>query len=424
MAPKHSGNGAAVAAATAAGIAIGILAPPLIRRLQGAITSRLAGGDDTTQAVRAGLSSSKSVRISVSKLEAFLTDVLVSAGCSTRHAQRVASVLTFADARGIPSHGVNRLDTYLNEIEAGLVDGTADPIVSRISGSCAVIDGRNGLGAVTSELAMKTAIDLAKEHGVSVVVCHSSNHFGAAGYWAKMALDEGFIAMSFTNTSPFAVPTGARGVRAVGTNPFCMFAPAANRESFQLDMATTVVPVGKIEVMHRINKPVPSGWGVDRDGENCTDPEEICKVGGLYPLGGREETAGYKGYGLGMFVEILSSVLSGAAIGPDVQSWSVTRDGGINYGHCFIVIDPKRYVPGFELRLGDYLEKMRSLKGQVMVAGDPEKKFEKDAAENGVLLHESVATTMKSLASRFGVEPPPEFKSLDASKSKDSLYSS
>jgi LDH2 family malate/lactate/ureidoglycolate dehydrogenase len=424
MTPNKSDNSFVLATST--GIAIGILAPPLIRRIYSAITSRLAAGneEDTTQAVRAGLSSSAAVRIDQSKLDSFLSDVLVSAGCSAEHAQRVASVLTFADARGIPSHGCNRLDTYLNEIEAGLVDGKADPVVSRTSGCCAVVNGRNGLGAVTSELAMKTAIKLSKEHGVSVVVCHSSNHYGAAGYWAKMALDEGFIAMSFTNTSPFAVPTGARGVRALGTNPFCFFAPAADGDNFQLDMATTVVPVGKIEVMHRINKAVPSGWGVDRNGDNSTDPEEICKVGGLYPLGGGEETAGYKGYGLGVFVEIMSSVLSGAAIGPDVQSWSVTRDGALNYGHCFIVIDPKRYIPGFEERMSDYLGTMRNLPGNVMVAGDPEKKFEKDAAENGVLLHESVATTMKSLASRFGVAVPPEFKALDESKSKNSLYSS
>ena len=166
--------------------------------------------------------------------------------------------MTFADARGIPSHGCNRADTYINEIVAGLVDVSAEPVVTQRSGCCAVVDGRNGLGAVTSHVAMETALKLADENGVSVVVCHSSNHFGAAGYWAKMALDRGMIGMSFTNTSPYGVPTGGR-TRAVGTNPFCFFAPCASDDSFQLDMATTVVPVGKIEVMDRIGKPVPVG---------------------------------------------------------------------------------------------------------------------------------------------------------------------
>lgn len=423
MGGSSNNNSATVLAATGVGVVIGIVLPPLIRLFYSAITAPIASSqkeEDTTHAVRVGLSSTASIRLERSKLDEFLSEVLVAAGCSKSNADLVASVLSFADSRGIPSHGCNRADTYINELVAGLVDGKAEPVVSRSSGCCAVVNGRNGLGAVTSRLAMETALSLAKEHGVAVVVCHSSNHYGAAGYWAKMALDEGYIGLSFTNTSPFAVPTGGK-TRAVGTNPFCFFAPATD-DTFQLDMATTVVPVGKIEVMDRIGKPVPAGWGVDRNGSNCTDAEEICKAGGLYPLGGSEETAGYKGYGLGMFVEIMSAVLSGAAIGPDVQSWTLSRDGAVNYGHCFVVIDPARFSSGFDVRLGNYLDRMRSLPGNVKVAGDPEKEFERDAAENGILLHESVATTLKALASKYDVQVPAELEELDETKSKKSLY--
>mmetsp|Transcript_18955 Transcript_18955/g.42117 ORF Transcript_18955/g.42117 Transcript_18955/m.42117 type:complete len:427 (-) Transcript_18955:71-1351(-) len=416
---SSNSSSATVLAAAGVGVVIGIGLPPLIRRLYRTIETTIHR-KDTTHAVRAGLSSATSIRLEQSKLDSFLSDVFVEAGCSKSNADLVASVLSFADSRGIPSHGCNRADTYINELASGLVDGNAEPVVSRSSGCCAVVDGRNGLGAVTSRLAMETALSLAKEHGVAIVVCHSSNHYGAAGYWAKMALDEGCIGLSFTNTSPFAVPTGGK-TRAVGTNPFCFFAPAAN-DNFQLDMATTVVPVGKIEVLDRIGKPVPAGWGVDREGGNCTNAAEICKAGGLYPLGGSEETAGYKGYGLGMFVEIMSSVLSGAAIGPDVQSWTISRDGPVNYGHCFVVIDPARFSAGFDDRLGSYLDRMRNLPGNVKVAGDPEKEYERDAAENGILLHESVATTLKALASKYDVQVPSELEELDETKSKKSLY--
>jgi len=412
-----------------AGIALGVVLPPLLNRVHAAIANATgkakkedAAANSTTHAVRDGLLSS-SVRLEKSKLDAFLSRIFVSAGCASSHADLVASVLSFADARGIPSHGCNRADTYINEIQAGLVDASAAPIVSEISGCCAVVDGRNGLGAVTSQLAMETALRLAEEHGASVVVCHSSNHFGAAGFWAKMALDRGMIGMSFTNTSPIAVPTGGK-TRAVGTNPFCFFAPAASGESFQLDMATTVVPIGKVEVMHRTGKEVPVGWGVDRNGSDCTSGEDICKFGGLYPLGGSEETAGYKGYGLGMFIEIMCAVLSGSPdVGPDIKSWSVTRDGALNYGHAFVVINPKRFSPGFEDHLGAYLDRMRGLPGgNVQVAGDPEKEFERDAAENGIILHKEVATTLKLLAERFGVAVPEEMRRLDVLKAKPSLY--
>ena len=167
---------------------------------------------------------------------------------------------------------------------------------------------------------------------------------------------------------------------------------------------------------------MPVGWGVDGNGDDCTSGKEICLNGGLYPPGGAEETAGYKGYGLGMFVEIMCAVLSGADIGPDVKSWSVHRDGALNYGHAFVVINPKRFSPGFEDRLGSHLDRMRGLPGDVKVAGDPEREFERDAEENGILLHEDVATTLKSLAARYGVQAPAVLRKLDALKAKPSLY--
>lgn len=416
--------------ALAIGIGVGLILPPISRRVLRILNESFSSGsDETTHAVRSGLNASSAVRVHRSVLEEFVARCLVRAGAAPRHANLVASVLVYADARGIPSHGVNRTDLYANEIEAGVVDGTAVPVVEKTSGCCAVVDGRNALGAVVSDLAMKTAIDLARDQGVGLVACHKSNHFGAAGFWAQRALDEGLMGLSFTNTSPFAVPTGGM-TRAVGTNPFCCFAPAekgsddpgTKADSFQLDMATTVVPVGKIEVMDRIKKPVPVGWGVDRNGENCSDAEEICKHGGLYPLGGPEETAGYKGYGLGMFVEIFCSILSGAAVGPEVEPWVPSRKGAIRYGHCFIAIDPNRFAPGCSVRLAQYLDTMRSLPGNVKVPGDPEKAFERDADENGVLLHGPVAATLKSLAQKYGVEVPSEFDLLDTSESRGSLY--
>ena len=337
----------------------------------------------------------------------------------------MASVLCYADARGIPSHGCNRADTYVNEIAAGLVDACAEPTVERVEGCCALVDGRNGPGAVAAGLAMDTAIRLAGEHGAAVVCVRRSNHFGAAGYWANVALERGMIGMSMTNTSPMAVPTGGK-TRAVGTNPLCFFAPADGDDSFQLDMATTVVPIGKVEVMDRIGRVCPPGWGVDRNGNDCSDAREICVSGGLHPLGGGADTAGYKGYGLGVLVEVMCSVLGGSDardIGPTIRSWSARRDGPLGYAHAFVVIDPGRFAPGFGERLGGYLAGMRDLPGDVRVAGDPEREYERDAAENGILLHGNVARALKGLAARVGVEDlPGALEGLDGLGARSSLY--
>lgn len=422
------------------GIAIGLILPTFCRRFGLRSSSRSTDQQQQAQSVHAVRSSlddnnssstSTTIRIERDKLDDLVTDILISVGCSKDSARLVANVLSYADSRGIPSHGANRADTYVNEINAGLVDVKAVPVIEKCSDCCAVVSGNNTLGPVTSKVAMELAIQLASSYGVGFVVCHSSNHYGAAGYWAQMALGAGYMGLSFTNTSPIAVPTRSRA-RGLGTNPFCFMAPATTNnnnndtthdESFQLDMATTTVPIGKIEVMDRLGKPVPFGWGVDRHGADCSDGAEICKFGGLYPLGGAEETAGYKGYGLGMFVEILCSVLSGAAtVGPDVLPWTVTRGGPLNYGHCFIVIDPARFASDFEGRLGEYLDRMRNLPGEPLIAGDPEREFERDAAEKGILLHRAVATTLKALAKTYGIEVPQELESLDETKSKASLY--
>ena len=185
----------------------------------------------------------------------FLAACLTAAGAVPAHAAQAADVLAYADSRGIPSHGANRADTYANEIEAKLVDGVASPVVERSSGCTAVIDGRNALGAVVCNLAMETALRLAKEHGVGVVAARNSNHFGAAGYWANQApprrqarpeastsrldlglastmsqaLSAGMIGLSFTNTAPFAAATGGC-TRAVGAGPSCSCTSESSRD--------------------------------------------------------------------------------------------------------------------------------------------------------------------------------------------------
>jgi len=398
--------------AAATGAALAYVLPAIYRRLRPSTAA-------STHAVRGG---SSHVNVPHDELSRLVAACLEKAGTTPKHAELVASVLVYADSRGIPSHGVNRADFYCTELERGLVDGQAEPVVEKDEGCCAVVNGQNGLGAVCSARAIQLAIDKARTLGVGWVVCRGSNHFGAAGFWAQQALREGLLAFSFTNTAPFMVPSGG-STRAVGTNPICVMAPAAN-DSYQLDMATTTVPIGKVEVMDRLGKGLPRGWGVDRDGRPCTDAAEVVVGGGLTPLGGYAETAGYKGYGLGMLVEVLSAVLSGAAVGPNVPSWNAHRGKPMDLGHCFIVLDPKRFADGFDERLGSYLAQMRGLPGQVLVPGDPEREYERAAAAKGVQLHTNVAKSLRALAARLGVDEklvPAPLAQLDATAVRGSL---
>lgn len=402
------------------GVLLGLGLGVLLERLR----RRRRDGGSAGNAARSSsdvVKSGKDVNVDRAQLEGVVAACLEKAGAVAAHAALAARVLVAADCRGVPSHGVNRAEMYCGELSAGLIDGGAIPRIAQETASTANIDGCNSMGSVVSKFAMEVCIKKAKATGVGLVVCHHSNHFGIAGFWSELALREGLIGFAFTNTSPFMIPTRAN-TRAGGTNPIACYCPAGT-DSFQLDMATTTVPVGKVEVCHRKGQKIPLGWAVDASGtRSTTDPTEVMLQGGLTPLGGLEETAGYKGYGLNMMVEILCAVLSGCKlVGPDVPPWRVDRGVSVDYGHCFLCVDPEQLLPGggFQEKLAIYLARMRNLAPaeaglDVQVPGDPERHEERLAATRGVRLNENVALGVRSLAREFGCEKmlPREIRDL------------
>lgn len=315
---------------------------------------------------------------SVKEARRFMIDCLKAVDTPTEHAEAMADLLVEADYRGIFSHGMNRLGMYVNDVKAGACDAKAVPKILQETPATAWVDGQNGLGAVVGNFCMSLAIEKAKNVGVGWVCAKGSNHYGIAGMYSMMALERGLLGMSFTNTSPFMSPTRSKKA-ALGTNPLTLAAPGENGESFILDMATTTVAVGKIEMQKRKDEPIPHGWAQDSEGESTTDAFEAYDVGCLMPLGGLEITSGYKGYGLGMLVEIFCGILSGSLYGPYIRKWGSTADVA-NLGQCFIAIDPKCFAPGFECRMSDLMNYLHNMEPAdpakpVLVAGDPEKAY-------------------------------------------------
>eukprot|EP00040_Diaphanoeca_grandis_P030500 m.180316 g.180316 ORF g.180316 m.180316 type:complete len:452 (+) comp32017_c0_seq1:265-1620(+) len=407
----------------------------MIRQKRGRSSTTLTASDATSSGehvtgsigvVRAG----KTITIQRKDLQLLVSECLVKVGATIENADMVASVLVAADERGIPSHGVNRLEIYVAEIEAGLVDPKAQPFISVNDGATTTtVDGNNALGAVVSTFCTDIAIRKAKKFGTGMVACNNSNHFGIAGYYSMLAAEQGMLGLSFTNTSPFVVPTRAMPGTgtALGTNAISCAGNAANDDEFVLDMATSSVAVGKVEVYHRKGVAMPTGWGLNKFGEDTTDPASVLPSAGgaLLPLGGTEETSGYKGYALGMLIEILCGVLPNAAVGADVQPWNTQRAMPINYGHCFIVIDPQSfqsksaYTPTFQQRLKKYLDQMRALPvlptapGPVLVPGDPERAFAESSKQSGIEINIKIATSVRNIATRLNVELPLVLQELE-----------
>jgi LDH2 family malate/lactate/ureidoglycolate dehydrogenase len=346
-------------------------------------------------------------RVSEQSLTAFTSAVLCAAGVREHDAAITADVLVASDARGISSHGVARLAYYLAMIEAGMLDPRAMPTMARESATTAVIDAHNGLGQPVGVLAMTLAIEKAAAHDVGIVTVRHSNHYGIAGYYAMMALERDMIGVSLTNTHTAVAPTGGRRP-TIGTNPIAIAVPTSEAPHFVLDMATSVVPRGRLEVAGRQGTALPLGWAIDAHGAGTTSPEAGLD-GALLPLGGPAITSGYKGYGLAVAVELLSAVLPGSLYGPLVAPmWDTAAPSDL--GQFFMALNVAAFDDpvAFEARASDLLRRIKASPlaeeaTEILVAGEKEARATQEARRYGIVLDATVAAELATLAARYRV---------------------
>lgn len=350
-------------------------------------------------------------------LGSFCAGVFEQLGVPGADADIVAEVLVAADLRGIDSHGVARLKRYVDGIRDGMMVPHPNERVVAETPATANIDAGAGLGQPVSHRAMDRAIEKALKVGAGFVTVHNSNHFGIAGYYAMMALAHDCIGISMTNAAPLVVPTFGRDA-ILGTNPIALAAPAGREHPFVLDMATSTVPRGKLEVYNREEKALPLGWATDETGVPTSDAGHALDNllsrcgGGLLPLGGAGDVmGGHKGYGLALLVDVMCAVLSGAAYANLV--YPRTKDGRplpSNIGHFFGAwrLDAFRPPAEFRAAMDDLQQRLRSIpkaNGQSRVYVHGEKEFEEAErrAREGILLNPKVAADLRAIAADVGV---------------------
>jgi len=353
--------------------------------------------------------------VSEKALRRFCEQVLTKLGVPPEDARITTDVLVVADLRGVDSHGVARLGRYVTGLKEGFMKPTDQSRVIRETKATALVDGGQSLGQVVGKRAMDLAIKKARDTAVGVVAVRNSNHYGIAGYYALMAIVHNLIGVSATNAGPLVVPTFGR-TSVLGTNPISLAAPAMREKAFVLDMSTSTVPRGKVEVYNRLGNPIPHGWAVDETGRNSTDPKRVLHAlanrlgGGLLPLGGEgEELGGHKGYGLALMVDVLSGVLSGAATGLQVYA----DEKRPNVGHFFMALDPAAFRPLDEFRrdmdrLTRELKDSPKAEGQDRIYVHGEKSFartEKHRNE-GIPLGTKVVEGLQKIGMDLGVPWP------------------
>lgn len=356
------------------------------------------------------------VRIKRSGLEAFCSSVFGCLGMPGDQALDSARILVAADAAGIGSHGVARLRRYVEGMKSGTMEPDTSAVCVHRTPMSFVLDARGGIGLSISRKAMDEVIGMAETRGVAFASVRDSNHFGIAGYYARMALPRDMIGIAMTNTAALGVPTFGREAMT-GTNPIAVAVPADKEAPFVLDMATTVVTRGKIETCAREMHPMPEGWAVGTDGHSTQDPESLLrdmlfrKGGGILPLGGQGELfGGHKGYGLGVLVDIFTAIASGGVFGKSVMDSAATS---ARVCHFFgaLRIDLFREVAAFKADMDRMLRELRlsvPMEGEkeVLYAGLKEFRHERECEKYGVPIPRKVWNQLGSIARELGLQVP------------------
>ena len=242
------------------------------------------------------------------RLRGWTQEIFLKVGISRDDAALLTDSMIEANLRGVDTHGITRmLCVYVERLQKGVMSAKSNLAVVREKTSTALINCHNSIGQVGADRAMRMTIEKARQTGVAFSAVRHSNHYGMAAYWAMMALPHGMIGFSSTNAPAAMAPTGGR-TAMFGTNPFAVAIPTGRELPVVLDLATTVVARGRINLYAKQDKPLEPGWALDERGVPTTDPHTALK-GLLAPIGG------YKGYGIALAIDFICGILTGSNYG-------------------------------------------------------------------------------------------------------------
>ena len=355
-------------------------------------------------AATASSGSSAAPRVQASDLVAFCLAAMRKSGIGEEDARLTAEVLVTTDTWGTFTHGTRQLRGLMKNVRLGAVNPHASPEVTGEGPSWATVDAHSGMPPAAAYRAMEIAIRKARATGTAYVGVKNGGHFGAAGFYAYLAARADMIGLCTGNVDPGVTVPGSRG-RVLGTNPIAYAVPAGKEYPLLFDIATSAVAATKVYAAVAEGRPIPDTWLVDDEGLPTTDGSIYPRQGALMPF------AGHKGYGLGLFVEVLAAVLSGAAITKEVYSWVMHPDKPGNQGYGFLAIDVGQIMPGsmFKERMDGLIREIRSApkaKGseRIYLPGEMEWERREMALAQGIALPPDVRLSLGGLAEDIGLD--------------------
>ena len=334
------------------------------------------------------------------KLKEVLVQIAKNAGANDYESEILADSIVDAELRGMSSHGLVRYPSYMNRIKQGMYATDVEPVVEKDEGAMVLLDAQNGLGAPMAMKAMEVAIERAAKYGISLVGMNHANHFGCGSYYTQYAAQKGMISFIIANANAWVAPYGG-AKKKLGTNPLGFAIPNGDKSPFLVDMATSEAAQGKVVVASKKGISVPPTWGVDANGNPCTDPNAILQGGALMPFGGP------KGYGISLAIELLCSALAGGCRSTQMGSMFDTEKL-VGTGFLFCVIDVSKMVDPavFADRVQEIFDDMKDAgtpEREVLIPGEIEERKAAIAKVQGIEVADAVFADLEKLAAEYGV---------------------
>ena len=343
----------------------------------------------------------KNYAVQAEPLQQYIEAVFSAVGLEETAARSVAELLVHADLRNVRSHGVLRTVPYVDKIRKGGASTVSGYRVVSETANTAVIDAEGGLGALAGEKAVAIARQKAEDHLMSMVVVKNSNHFGMGGHWAMKLAGEDMIGMACSTTDLTMGPPGCRAP-FMGNNPFSFAFKASDQyPEVCIDMATSEVAMGKAKDLAKRGKPIPSGWMLDKDGNDTTDVSQ-CYM--MTPM------AGHKGFGIAFVVELFATLLSGGVLSPDINNQDLADTPELS-SQCFACINIRAFqdLEAFHKRAEEYIDRLHALPmregaGAAKYPGEIEYTSKQRNLKEGVVLPEALVDELIALGRELDLD--------------------
>lgn len=348
-------------------------------------------------------------RVAVATLRSFVAAIFRATGSDEREAAIVGDHLVDANLVGHDSHGVIRVAKYVDWHARGMVVSNRHAVVVRESPAHAVVDGLMGYGQVIAREAMDIAIGKARSAGLAAVAIRNTAHLGRVGAWAEQAANAGLASVHFVNTSGFGILVAPHGGsdRRLSANPIAAGAPGPGGAPLVLDMSTSAIAEGKIQVAKNRGEQLPEGATIDAQGRPNRDPDAFYgpPQGALLPFGG------HKGYGLSVFCEILAGALTG---GQTTHPENASAARLVN-NMLSIVFDAAAFSGEevFRAEIARFAHWVKASPpaepgGSVSLPGEPERATRREREREGVPLDAATREQIAASARSLGVPVPME----------------